>query len=165
MARAKLFSWTGSFTARRHLLGVNLHWSYAPAEVKVLTSLDGGNFEEAAGWRQIAHSEPSFEETIMFAAPVAAKAVKVLMRGAKPWGYFGLSGAAGVRRALFLHAGQWRPGSSRAVCGVFWPRPDRRAVLGCKLLQEMAMMCFHIYQRRIVADCVRVLRAPGWRQA
>ena len=32
----------------------------------------------------------------MFAAPVAAKAVKVLMRGAKPWGYFGLSAAAGV---------------------------------------------------------------------
>ncbi|CAL1134719.1 unnamed protein product [Cladocopium goreaui] len=85
-----------SFTARRHLLGVNLRWSYAPAEVKVLTSLDGGNFEEAAGWRQIARSEPSFEETIMFAAPVAAKAVKVLMRGAKPWGYFGLSAAAGV---------------------------------------------------------------------
>ncbi|CAL1163200.1 unnamed protein product [Cladocopium goreaui] len=44
----------GSFTARRHLLGVNLHWSYAPAEVKVL------------------------------------------MRGAKPWGYFGLSAAAGM---------------------------------------------------------------------
>ena len=64
--------------------------------MKVLTSLDGGNFEEAAGWRQIARSEPSFEETIMFAAPVAAKAVKVLMRGAKPWGYFGLSAAAGV---------------------------------------------------------------------
>ena len=56
----------------------------------------GNNFEEAAGWRQIAGSEPSFEETIMFAAPVAAKAVKVLMRGAKPWGYFGLSAAAGV---------------------------------------------------------------------
>ena len=32
----------------------------------------------------------------MFASPVAAKAVKVLMRGAKPWGYFGLSAAAGV---------------------------------------------------------------------
>lgn len=62
----------------------------------MLTTLDGGNFEEAAGWRQIARSEPSFEETIMFAAPVAAKAVKVLMRGAKPWGYFGLSAAAGV---------------------------------------------------------------------
>ena len=75
---------------------MNLRWSYAPAEVKVLTTLDGGNFEEAAGWRQIARSEPSFEETIMFAAPVAAKAVKVLMRGAKPWGYFGLSAAAGV---------------------------------------------------------------------
>ena len=37
-----------------------------------------------------------FEETIMFATPVSVKAVKVLMRGAKPWGYFGLSTVAAV---------------------------------------------------------------------
>ena len=75
---------------------MNLHWSYAPAEVKVLTSVDGGNFEEGAQWRQISRSEPSFEESIMFPAPVAAKAVKVLMRGAKPWGYFGIARAAAL---------------------------------------------------------------------
>ena len=32
----------------------------------------------------------------MFSEPVAAKAVKVLMRGAKPWGYFGLSQADAI---------------------------------------------------------------------
>ena len=74
-------AWTGSFMSRRELLGIKLRWSYAPAEVKVLTS---------------ARTEPSFEETIMFATPVSVKAVKVLMRGAKPWGYFGLSTVAAV---------------------------------------------------------------------
>lgn len=93
---SEVVSWTGSFTARRPVLGVNLHWSYAPAEVKVLYSVDGGNFEDAVGWRRTARSEPSFEETVMFPAPVSAKAVKVLMRGPKPWGYFGLSVAAAV---------------------------------------------------------------------
>ena len=87
-------SWTGSFASRRKLLGLSLHWSYAPAEVKVLASSDGGNFEEAAGWRKISRSEPSFEESIMFSAPVAATTIKVLMRGVKPWGYFGLAKAA-----------------------------------------------------------------------
>ena len=82
--------------SRRELLGIKLRWSYAPAEVKVLTSGDGGNFEEASRWRRTARTEPSFEETIMFATPVLVKAVKVLMRGAKPWGYFGLSTVAAV---------------------------------------------------------------------
>ena len=89
-------AWTGSFMSRRELLGIKLRWSYAPAEVKVLTSADGGNFEEASRWRRTARTEPSFEETIMFATPVSVKAVKVLMRGAKPWGYFGLSTVAAV---------------------------------------------------------------------
>ena len=92
----EIVSWTGYFPSRRELLGLNLRWSYAPAEVKVLTSVDGGNFEEAAQWHQISRSEPSFEESIMFPAPVAAKAVKVLMRGAKPWGYFGIAKAAAL---------------------------------------------------------------------
>ena len=77
-------AWTGSFMSRRELLGIKLRWSYAPAEVKVLKSADGGNFEEASRWRRTARTEPSFEETIMFATPVSVKAVKVLMRGAKP---------------------------------------------------------------------------------
>ena len=58
-------------------------------KLKVLTSADGGNFEEASRWRRTARTEPSFEETIMFATPVSVKAVKVLMRGAKPWGTSG----------------------------------------------------------------------------
>ena len=84
----EVVAWTGSFMSRRELLGIKLRWSYAPAEVKVLTSADGGNFEEASRWRRTARTEPSFEETIMFATPVSVKDVKVLMRGAKPWGYF-----------------------------------------------------------------------------
>ena len=93
---SEVVSWTGSFTSRRPLLGLNLHWSYAPAEVKVLTSADGGNYEEATGWRRISRSEPSFEETVMFAGPITASSVMVLMRGAKPWGYFGLAQASGL---------------------------------------------------------------------
>ena len=92
----EVVAWTGSFMSRRERLGIKLRWSYAPAEVKVLTSADSGNFEEASGWRWTARTEPSFEETIMFATPVSVKAVKVLMRGAKPWGYFGLSTVAAV---------------------------------------------------------------------
>ena len=92
----EVVAWTGSFMSRRELLGIKLRWSYAPAEVKVLTSADSGNFEEASGWRRTARTEPSFEETIMFATPASVKAVKVLMRGAKPWGYFGLSTVAAV---------------------------------------------------------------------
>ena len=91
----EVVAWTGSFMSRRELLGIKLRWSYAPAEVKVLTSADSGNFEEASGWRRTARTERSFEET-MFATPVSVKAVKVLMRGAKPCGYFGLSTVAAV---------------------------------------------------------------------
>ena len=42
-------SWTGDFKTRRQLLGVTLRWSYAPGEIKVLTSPDGGNFQESVG--------------------------------------------------------------------------------------------------------------------
>ena len=77
-------SWTGAFRSRRELLGLTLRWSYAPGEIKVLTSADGGNFQESVGWSKLSRSEPSFEDTVLFPEPVAAKAVKVLMRGAKP---------------------------------------------------------------------------------
>ncbi|CAE7036298.1 unnamed protein product [Symbiodinium sp. CCMP2592] len=89
-------SWTGTFRSRRQLLGLTLRWSYAPGEIKVLTSADGGNFQESVGWSKLSRSEPSFEDTVLFPEPVAAKAVKVLMRGAKPWGYFGLSNAVAM---------------------------------------------------------------------
>ncbi|CAE7354146.1 unnamed protein product, partial [Symbiodinium sp. CCMP2592] len=89
-------SWTGTFRSRRQLLGLTLRWSYAPGEIKVLTSADGGNFQESVGWSKLSRSEPSFEDTVLFPEPVTAKAVKVLMRGAKPWGYFGLSNAVAM---------------------------------------------------------------------
>ena len=41
----EVVAWTGSFMSRRELLGIKLRWSYAPAEVKVLASADGGNFD------------------------------------------------------------------------------------------------------------------------
>ena len=50
----EVVAWTGSFMSRREVLGIKLRWSYAPAEVKVLTSADGGNFEEASRWRRTA---------------------------------------------------------------------------------------------------------------
>ena len=92
----QIVSWTGTFRSRRQLLGLTLRWSYAPGEIKVLTSADGGNFQESVGWSQLSRSEPSFEDTVLFPEPVAAKAVKVLMRGTKPWGYFGLSNAVAI---------------------------------------------------------------------
>ena len=88
-------SWTGVFKSRRKLLGVTRRWSYAPA-VKVLTSSDGGNFQESAGWRKLERTEPSFEDTVLFSMPVTVKAAKVMMRGSKPWGYFGLSNAVAL---------------------------------------------------------------------
>ena len=78
------------------LHGIRIHWSYAPAEVKVLVSPDAGNFQEAFGWRRIARAEPSFEEDIMFAEVVSSKAVSILMRGPKPWGFFGISNVAAI---------------------------------------------------------------------
>ena len=131
--RGEIVSRTGNFASRRELVGLNLHWSYAPAEVKLLTSTDGGNFEEAAQWRQISRCEPSFEESIRFAAPVAAKAVTVLMHGAKPWGYFGIARAAAIAgpSAFMLVSGAPAPqeqcvvssaaGSTLAVCSCGWP--------------------------------------------
>ena len=62
----------------------------------MLTSGDGGNFEEAAAWHKNTRPEPSFEETFMFASSVEAKAVTLLMRGPKPWGYFGISNIAAL---------------------------------------------------------------------
>ena len=66
-------------------------------------------------------NEPSLEETIIFAAPVAEKNQwKVLMRGPKHWGYFGLSIASCRRESLVLfHASTWHAVGPPAVCGVF----------------------------------------------
>jgi len=92
----QVVSWTGALASRHALRGINIHWSYAPAEVKVLVSGDGGNFEEAAGWRKNARPEPSFEEAVMFTEAVPAKAVTILMRGSKAWGFFGIASATAI---------------------------------------------------------------------
>ena len=87
----QVVSWTGSLNSQRPLTGLTVHWSYAPLEVKILGSLDGGNFEELLPWRKNLRPEPSFQESFQFAKSVNAKSVTVLMRGPKPWAYFGIS--------------------------------------------------------------------------
>ena len=62
---------------------MSLHWIYA-AEVKVWASTAGGNFEEAFGGCKTSLHEPSFEN-MMFAGPLSATTIKVLMRGMTPW--------------------------------------------------------------------------------
>jgi hypothetical protein len=89
-------SWIGALASRHALRGINIQWSYAPAEVKVLISADGGNFEEAVGWRTHVRPEPSFEEAVMFAEVVSAKAVTILMRGSKAWGFFGIASSIAI---------------------------------------------------------------------
>ena len=43
-------------------------------EVKVLVSGDGGNFEEAACWKQSIRQDVAYTETIFFNAPTNTKA-------------------------------------------------------------------------------------------
>ena len=80
--------------ARRVALGVKVDWAYAPGEVKVLTSSDGANFEEARCWQSSARTEVAFEESFMFDAPRNVQAVAIAMRGSQSWGYFGINSAA-----------------------------------------------------------------------
>lgn len=88
---AQVVSWTGVLSTQRSLTGINIHWTYAPSEIKILGSVDGGNFEELLPWRKNLRSEPSFEESFQFPKSVNAKSVTVLMRGPMQWGYFGIS--------------------------------------------------------------------------
>jgi len=84
-------TWTGTTNAAYNVLGVNINWAYAPGEFKILTSADGGNFEEAACWSASSRSDVSFEEAVMFDSAKTAKAVTIVMRGPKSWNYFGLN--------------------------------------------------------------------------
>ena len=68
--------------------------AYAPGEVKVISSSDGGNFEEAACWRATSRSEVSYTETVMFDSVRAVKALTVVMKAPMSWGYFGLNGVS-----------------------------------------------------------------------
>lgn len=60
-------------------------------EVKVLVSGDGGNFEEAACWKQSQRQDVAYSETIFFQKPTNVKALTILMRSPMPWGYFGIT--------------------------------------------------------------------------
>ena len=68
--------------------------AYGPGEFKILTSVDGGNFEEAACWRKPSRPEVSYEDVVLFEAPRHVKALTILMRSPMPWGYFGLNEVA-----------------------------------------------------------------------
>jgi len=84
-------TWTGIVNAKQSALAVSINWAYSPGEFSILTSSDGGNFEEATGWRTATRSEMSYTETVLFAEPRAVKAVAIVMRSAKPWGFFGIN--------------------------------------------------------------------------
>jgi len=89
----QIVSWTGYAGSRVPAVGIQISWAYAPGEVKVLVSGDGGNFEEAACWKQSIRQDVAYTETIFFNAPTNTKAVKLLMRSPMPWGYFGITSA------------------------------------------------------------------------
>ena len=60
----------------------------------MLTSADGGNFQEAACWRSAKRQEVSYRETVMFEGARNVKALTVVMRSPMPWGYFALNDVA-----------------------------------------------------------------------
>ena len=80
--------------SRRVASGLTVDWAYAPGEVKILTSSDGANFEEAKCWQSSTRTEVAFDESFMFDTPRHVKAVSIVMRGLQPWGYFGINSAA-----------------------------------------------------------------------
>jgi len=59
--------------------------------MKVLTSADGANFEEASGLRASSRGEEAYEENVMFAFPKTVKAVTLVMSRPKSSGFFGLN--------------------------------------------------------------------------
>ena len=65
--------------------------AYGPGEFKVLSSRDGGNYEEAACWRSTSRSEVSYEDTVMFDSVQTVKSLTIVMKAPMPWGYFGLN--------------------------------------------------------------------------
>jgi len=87
-------TWTGVLNSRRGAIGLKVDWAYAPGQVKVLTSSDGANFEEARCWQSSTRSEVAYEESFMFDAPKTVKAVTIVMRSPQSWGYFGINSAA-----------------------------------------------------------------------
>jgi len=92
----QVVSWTGLLATRQTVVGISLSWAYSPHEFKVLTSPDGANFIESACWRPGVGQEVSYVEHVMFEKPIAVRAVAVVMRGPRAWGYFGLNSASAM---------------------------------------------------------------------
>ena len=61
-----MVSWSGRIPAARSIKGVEVSWVHAPKEVRVLTSPDGSNFEEALCWKATGKDGESFTETLLF---------------------------------------------------------------------------------------------------
>lgn len=100
-------AWTGAASVAQMIAGVTINWAYGPGEHRVLTSTDGKNFEEAAGWRAASRPDVSYVETIMFDTPREVKNLAVVMRSPKHWGFFGIN-------ELSAHI---QPGPSMLVSG------------------------------------------------
>ena len=108
----QVVTWAGVLNSRRQALGVKIDWAYSPGEVKILTSSDGSNFEEAKCWQSATRSEVAYAETIMFDSPLPVKAITISMRSPLSWGYFGINSVALlaspgpfmlVRQEVFVH--------------------------------------------------------------
>ena len=56
-----------------------------------MTSTDGGNFQEAAGWRSASREEVTYREIVMFKSPRKVKSLSVVMRSPRESGFFGIS--------------------------------------------------------------------------
>jgi len=113
-------TWTGVLNSRRGALGLQVSWAYSPGQVKILTSSDGANFEEAKCWQSSTRTEVAFEESFMFDAPRAVKAVTVVMRSPQSWGYFGINTAALIAQ----------PGPFMFVSGITSPVGEQCLVTG-----------------------------------
>ena len=59
-------TWTARLSSARSLEAIQINWAHAPGELRVLTSPDGSNFEEAACWRKTGKADDSFVETLEF---------------------------------------------------------------------------------------------------
>ena len=70
---------------------LTLRRAYTPGEFKLMTSKDGGNFEEAACWQKPSRPDVSIVETVMFDTPQKAQALTIAMRDPMPWKYFGIN--------------------------------------------------------------------------
>jgi len=91
-AHGERVAWIGSVAAEPVVAGVSIDWAYGPGEFRIMTSTDGGNFQESAGWRAASREEESYREIVMFDSPKKVKALQVVMRSPRSSGFFGING-------------------------------------------------------------------------